>query len=320
MKTSKSFTTKPWWKIYSRIKGRGIEQTKEQTINNLVVFYLFCIGLTVFLAAINVWDFPIKQGLLGLLSGIPFFILGYDFIKDVIATEFDAAIKNIEKRLKNEFQQEIKELQNQHQSFFDRKYMSYIKQSLQEDTLKLKRVTLELKEEFAENPDEFHKNLDEEFQNSKDSIKVRSIIHDLNNNDEFLQNLAVRGIIDGLALKDEEIKKRVNIEGDLYQLRLDIYVYLSAWLICSIDNDLGSFMPIDPIGMGYKNENDKPDKKSYEKVITAIVKLIESEKFTELTYYPDSDPLSCSLTRTRIVNYLTKLIDLIDKYYDSTYI
>ncbi|MBD2067565.1 hypothetical protein H6F93_08465 [Leptolyngbya sp. FACHB-671] len=321
MSKLRNAVTKPWWRIYSRIRGKRIVQTREQTITHLVAFYLFSVSFTFLLAAINVWEIPVEQDILGLMTTATLVILGYDLVKDVIATEFDAATKSIEESVRNEFHQEVQALRIQLKNSnlrqrLDQNYLSYLKQSLGYENLKLQEVNSELKEAYSEDRLAFGKKLDEEFRNNKASREVRCVIHDLNK--EFLQQLAIQGIIDGLNLELEEVLERTRVGNDLHSLRVDIYAYLSAWLICSIDNDLGFLMPIQPIGMRYINEKGKPDKETYRKIVRAIANCILSDQFKKLSFYPKSDPLSSELIKNTIVDYLNQFLDLIDQYsYDE---
>ena len=317
MNKLKSVITKPWWRMYSHIRGGRIVQTREQTITHLLGFYIFSVILSFFLAAINAWKIPIEQGALGIITTVTLVILGYDFVKDVIATEFDAATKNIEEGVRNELRQEIQSLQNQLKNSnirqrLDKNYLSYLKQSLGYENLKLQEVNLELKEAYSEDRLAFGKKLDEEFRTNKASREVRCIIHDLTK--EFLQQLAIQGIVDGLELELKEVLERTRAGNDLHSLRVDMYAYLSAWLVCSIDNDLGFLMPIQPIGMRYMNESGDPDKETYRRIIRAIADCILTDQFKNLSSYPENDPLSSELTKITVVSYLNQFIDLIDRY------
>ena len=317
MNKLKSVITKPWWRIYSRIRGKRIVQTREQTITHLLGFYLFSVILSFFLAAISIWKIPIEQDVLGVITTATLVVLGYDFVKDVIATEFDAATKNIEEGVRNEFRQEIQSLQIQLKDSnirqrLDQNYLSHLKQSFGYENLKLQEVNSELREAYSEDRLAFGKKLDEEFRNNKASREVRCVIHDLTK--EFLQQLAVQGIVDGLELELKEVLKRTKAGNDLHSLRVDINAYLSAWLVCSIDNDLGFLMPIQPIGMRYMNETGAPDKEAYKKIIRAIADCILTNQFKNLSSYPENDPLSSDLTRITVVDYLNQFIELIDQY------
>jgi hypothetical protein len=73
-------------------------------------------------------------------------------------------------------------------------------------------------------------------------------------------------------------------------------------------------MPIQPIGMRYTRGSNIPDKETYKNVIKAIEKIIVDGRYKTFKYYPDSDPLSSRSLKSTIINYLDKIIDLIEKY------
>lgn len=318
-----SAITKPLWKPYSWIRGNKVVQTRDQTITHLVGFYLLCIILACLLGAIQVsgtqdkLNIPVPKEIFGTLSSLILVKLGWDFVRDVIATEFDAGTGNIEKEVTDKFQQEIQELQVeirnlQSRESLDKNYLSYLQQSLGDDNFKLQGVNQKLQLQYSKDKSGFNEKLKEGFKNSKDTRKARCIIHDLN--DLFLEQLAIQGIIDGLGLTFEDVRERTKTGNDLHRLRVDIYAYLSAWLICSIDNDLGLTMSIQPIGMRYMKGNNVPDKETYRKIIKAIQKAILSDEYKKLKNYPESNPLASDIVKNTIVSYLEQLIVLVDNY------
>jgi hypothetical protein len=125
----------------------------------------------------------------------------------------------------------------------------------------------------------------------------------------FLQQLVVIGIAEALNLDVCDTSERTNKSNDLALLRVDIYAYLSAWLVCSVNN--GMSMSIDMIEMRYKTEGDTPSKKTYQDIIKSIRKIISKGEYKDFAYYPDSDPLSCESLKSVILKYLDKLILLI---------
>lgn len=323
MNKLKSAITKLWWKPYSFIRGNKVVQTRDQTITHLVFFYLLSISIACLLGAIQVsgmpdkWNIPVPKEIVGTLSSLILVKLGWDFIRDFIAAEFDAGTRNIEKEVTDKFQQKIQELQVeiknlQSRESLDKNYLSYLQQSLGDDNFKLQGVNQELQSQYSEDRSGFNEKLKKGFKNSKDTRKARCIIHDLN--DRFLQQLAIQGIIDGLDLTFEDVRERTKTGNDLHRLRVDIYAYLSAWLICSIDNDLGLTMSIQPIGMRYMKGNNVPDKETYKKIIQAIQKAILSDEYKKLHDYPESNPLASDIVKNTIVSYLEQLIVLVDNY------
>jgi hypothetical protein len=312
------------WKPYSRFRGENIPQTRDQTINYLLGFYLFSVIAAFLLAVIQISGIPAKWGFLGVtkdllgpLSGVIAVLFGREFIRDVLVTELDAATKKIEGEVKSRFFEDKQKILEQIDESIikenlDTKYLAYLKQNRGADELRLQEVSSILKEEYSENRSAFEAKLDVEFEGNKNIREVRCIIHNLT--DGFLHQLAVKGVAEVLHLEIEDALERTEYGKDLYLLYIDIYAYLSAWLICSIDNDMGSPMPIGCIGMRYTGRCNTPDKEIYKNVIQTIGKIIADGRYATFKYYPTSDPLSSKSVKSTIINYLNQLIGLIEKY------
>ena len=243
--------------------------------------------------------------------------LSYDFIRDVIATEFDAATKKLEDEAKVRLLEDIQKIREQIDTSsikqsLDVKYLAYLKQTLGSENLQLQEISPKLKEEYSENRNAFEEKLNEGFEDNKTIREVRCIIHDLT--DAFLQQLAVKGIADALNLEIRDANKRTDLGNDLHSLRVDVHAYLSAWLVCSIDNDMGLLMPIQPIGMRNSRGGNTPDKETYKNIIQAVENIIADGKYKTFKHYPSSDPLSSISVRDTIIRYLDKLIGLIEKH------
>jgi hypothetical protein len=131
--------------------------------------------------------------------------------------------------------------------------------------------------------------------------------------DKFFQLLAIVGIGKALSLNIGDACKRTSVNNDLYILRVDIYTYLSAWLVSSIESN--SLMPIEMIEMRHKEKNGIPDKTTYQKVIQAIEEIIGEGLYTDIKSYPDSDPFSDPMLKDTTLLYLSELILLMGKCY-----
>jgi hypothetical protein len=312
------------WEPYSWLRGEKVIQTKQQTLTHLLWFYLFSVSLAFLSAAIQIWGIPAKWGISGAakdilspLSGAIAVKLSYDFIRDIIATELDAAAKDIEREVEKRFSEEIQKAHEQADGSdikydLDLKYLAYVKPIIGANELKLQGVSPKLIEKRGKDSRAFVDELDKEFEDHKIIREVRYVIHNLT--DEFLEQLAFTGILEALHLEMEDAYERTKFGNDLYFLGLDVYAYLSAWLICSIDNDINMLMPIGCIGMKYTRGGHAPDKETYKNVIQAIKKIIVDGRYIEFKDYPCTKPLSSESVKNTIVSYLDKLIGLIEKY------
>jgi hypothetical protein len=337
---SNSEIEKPWWKPSSLIRGENIGQTKDQTVNSLLWFFFFCIGLAYFFALIQYWVIPAIGGnsgapkdiLILLLSGSIGVKFGYKPIRDIIQTEFDAGTESLEReveaRLMDDMQKNLDETQkirDETQKMLEKidkstiqynlnfKYIAHIKSVSGSTELQLSGVSSKLIKERGENSSKFGDKLDERFKENKNIREVRCKIYSLT--DEFLKQLAFLGIRVALNLGVNDANEETKSGNDLHFLSLDVYAYLSAWLICSIDNDMGIPMPIACIGMRYTRGGNIPDKETYKDVIQAIKEIIVDGSYTDIDCYKDTgDPLSSDFVKHTIVDRLDKLIYLIKEY------
>jgi hypothetical protein len=322
MNQSDSRIENPSWEPFNKNVG----QSRDQTITSLVGFYFSSIIVAVIVTTIQIW-LPARLGISGISKDILAPLVAavtvtfsYVSIKDKIAAEFDAGTKHLE----NEFEKNEKILEDNQKILeqidkstikyaLDFKYIAYIKPIMGFKELPLSEVSSKLTIERGENVSAFEKKLDKRLEESKNIREVRYKIHSLTN--EFLEKLAFGGIMVALGLKTKDANERMKSGNDLHFLSLDIYAYLSAWLICSIDNDTGTPMSIDPIGMRYTTGDNLPDKETYKNVIQVIKKIIVDGNYKKIICYQHtSDPLSSDFVKCTIVDYLDKLINLIKNY------
>jgi hypothetical protein len=323
MNKIKRFLTKPWFRVYSRFKGRDAVQTEEQTVNRLLGFYLSSIILALLGAAIVAWIIPSlttdQEGLkavLELLIAAVAVKVGYDFVRDVIASEVGAALNKVKDEEGERLLQDLQTIQEQIDNSrikqnLDNKYLSFLKQTLGSESLRLQSVSTELMKEYSVNRSEFERKLEADYRKERNFREARCVIHELPK--EFLQQLAVKGISKGLGLPLREAIERTEPGRDLESLRIDLYAYLSAWLVCSLDNDNNMLMPLEPIGMSYEDK-DSPNKEIYKKIIDAIGQVIINGDYQDFRYYPSSDPLYSVEVRKIIVDRLNRIFELIDQY------
>jgi hypothetical protein len=316
--------------------NKNVSQIRDQTITSLVGFYFSSIIVAVIVTTIQIWV-PARLGISGISKDILAPVVAaigvtfsYGFIKDKIAAEFDAGTKSLESEVeKKSFEKNQKILEDNRKVlednrkvleqidesnikyYSDFKYLAYIKPIMGFNKLRLFEVSSKLTQECGQDNSAFEKQLDIELEGNKNTREVRHLVHSLS--DDFLQQLAIEGIAEALHLEPDDASERTNLGNDLRPLRVDIYAYLSAWLICSIDNDMGVLMPMDCIGMEYKGEGNIPDKETYKNVIQAIREIIDKDKYVTFIDYPGDEPLLI-LVKSTIIDYLGQFIDLIDKY------
>jgi hypothetical protein len=308
-----------------------ISQLREESINQLVRLYFYSVILVVLAATIQIW-LPARLG----ISGVQKDILGpliaaigvtfsYSFIKDTISAKFDADTERIESEAEKKSLEKNRKILENNQKILEKidestikynsdfKYLAYIKPIIDCKKLPLSGVSSKFTTERGENFSAFEKRLDEGLKSNRNSREVRYKIYSLT--DEFLGKLALIGIQLALGLEKEAVNEKTEYGGKFHFLLSDVYAYLSAWLICSIDNDMGDLMPIACIGMRYTTGDNVSDKETYKKVIKAIKKIIVDGLYTDIECYEDTDdPLSSDCVKHTIVDCLDKLIYLIEEH------
>jgi hypothetical protein len=308
------------WKTFNE----NVSQIRDKTINRLLGLCFFYIIVAVITTTIQIWV-PVRFGTLGISKdtltplvaaiGLTF---GYGFIKDRIAEAFDAGTGDIkdevEKRLHEDNRKVLEKIDESTIKYnSDFKYLAYIKPIISFDELQSSEVSSKLTKERGDNVSAFEKKLDIKLEESKNIREVRYKIHSLTN--EFLKKLAFFGIVKALGLEIEDADKKTKPGGKFRFLSLDVYAYLSAWLICSIDNDTDDVMPIAYIGMRHTNEDNVSNKETYKKVIQAIRNIIIDGSYTDIYCYRDTnDALSFAPLRKKVVDRLDELIDLIENH------
>lgn len=315
--------TKPWFSFYSRLRKNDKIQTEDQTVNRLLSFYLSSIILAFLVAAIVAWIIPLLpksqdgiKAILELILAAAAVKLSYDFIRDVIATEVSAAITKVKEEQGMKLLEDLETLRNQIDNStikqnLDNKYLAFLKQSLGAESLKLQAISPKLMNEYSMNRSVFEEQLDSKYRYERNFREARCVIHELPKG--FLQVLAVKGISDALEIPLRDAIERTKSGRDLHSFRVDLYAYLSAWLVCSLDNDNDMLMPLEPIGISYR-EQASPDKEAYKTAITKIGETILNGEYKNFNYYPPSDPLQSIEVRKVIVERLNQIIGLIDNY------
>lgn len=148
----------------------------------------------------------------------------------------------------------------------------------------------------------FKVSLESEFKSNLEKREIKCIILNLSDQD-FFRPITLKASMHALGLKH----KNMLLEGTTYNIFWqDIYLFLKAWLVCSLDSDTGNPMPISAIGLNYPDKIN-PNKSRYKSAVHRIqFLLLNSEKsLTQLNHQP---------TIRRMNEGLDDLITLIDNY------
>ncbi|MEM6255324.1 MAG: hypothetical protein AAF821_20615 [Cyanobacteria bacterium P01_D01_bin.156] len=175
-----------------------------------------------------------------------------------------------------------------------------------------------LQDRDRKSDEELSSDLSELFEGEKKRRRVVCSIVQLPDQD-FLFNVAAKVSVEILGKTQKEISKSPTD----HRFFEDIYIYLKAWLKCSVDsnesyildNDADNFtvMPISYIGINYPTTN-KPDKYLYIKAINYMINEIFTEDISGKLFPDVEEYVASPEVRNYIKKYLKKLRSEIDRY------
>ncbi|MBF2088880.1 MAG: hypothetical protein IGR80_13350 [Synechococcales cyanobacterium K44_A2020_017] len=119
---------------------------------------------------------------------------------------------------------------------------------------------------------------------------------------DFWNDLAVNAIREALSVQDTD-----NPDDALAS---DLYTLLSAWLVCSIDNDdRDCIMPIDVIKLRYRTSGEVLDLDSYIRSLDCVQEILrENQNIWDLSYMWGDERVSSNL-RSPLIHILNEKID-----------
>lgn len=113
--------------------------------------------------------------------------------------------------------------------------------------------------------DEFQVTLESEFHRNVEQRKVKCILLGLSD-ENFFKPLSLRASMRALGIENQDRLDRGTSGNVFWQ---DIYLYLKAWLVCSLDSESGNPMPLSAIGLNYPHK-ERPAKSKYKKALYHI--------------------------------------------------
>ena len=132
---------------------------------------------------------------------------------------------------------------------------------------------------------------------------------------ESWKGLARSAALYALGVEDEQ--DDLAYDSDEYLLSKDIYIYLYAWLVNSIDNSIAIdifYTPIDDIGLRYPSEQS-PDIDTYKKAFKFLISAFDTGKF--YIGVEDIQPLTTEqreICQKEVSFYLNKLIEMLEDF------
>ncbi|MGB7313706.1 MAG: hypothetical protein WA939_12285, partial [Nodosilinea sp.] len=101
------------------------------------------------------------------------------------------------------------------------------------------------------------------------------------------------------------------LEQEPYRLLFnDIYAYLTAWLICSIDNDIDMLMPIEPIGMRFTGHPHPhiSNIEAYQKSLSFAEEIFRNGKYRYSIPDKIDDPLGACQSESKLCIEVAEMI------------
>lgn len=307
----------PWIGILRKV-GFLPKTSEVQAISEVVLFTLIVALFTCFIGYQLSSNSEISKAWEVLIS-LALVVCGYDMAKEFIGSTVQAVSAQSFQDGKNEglkeLTQKITEINEQYKGKIEesiqeqqhRYYLSWlVNRLLTISDLKLVDISHNIHQEMHRiGTDSFQKQLKKEFGKIREERAIRCIVQKLPD-EKFLEPIALSSAMQALgkSSREKEEKEAMNRFPEYYLYR-DIYAYLKAWLICSIDNDSGNLMPISPIGLNYPDK-DNPNKEVYIAALTYIKDdLLEREEAKEFL---------SETAKQKVKECIGKLIELIEEY------
>ena len=312
--------------------------SEQQAVYRLVSFFLFCIllvvlvclfvlGLVSFLTSNNVEISKPLEIIVALIFAVIGSVIGFDMVKEVIEAEIHMISEKRFQEGKQEAQLDERiRSGSEFRTSWEKYYLACIGNSgISVSEVRLTDFSESLCSERNHSLSQFMEGLEHSYSGRENKMRLRCAIHRLP--DRFWENIATAGALTGLGWQRKDLTK---LEEEPYRLLFnDIYIYLKAWLICSIDNDTDMLMPVEPIGLRYLCDSslDVPDIEVYRKAFLSIGEIFRSELYREsipgIKNPGVEDPLSTNQTGTKlcieVASYLERLLPELEKFINHTH-
>ncbi len=303
---SKQFRRNWFYKSWFGFLGKSGYQTRtrsaEDAITQLVLFSTFCIALPLFVtwlvlgsyAVLTTLGIDVKENFAFntlLPIGVTFagLLISFDLTKEIVNKE----VRTLEQHLTIDHD-ELEELRRRNKELEDsmdsrlrqeqQKYYlarAYIADNESMDWISFERQTHYIHQSQYKNTDEAKSFLQRIYFNRQSRRKLQLAIAKIES--QSWVNLASDAAV--VALEEEGAdEKRLNNDPLMNHFFMDIYLYLDAWLVSSIDNDVSPilpFMPIEDIGFHYPS-SEKPDLEAYKRAFNFLVEVFDRGMFDQL--------------------------------------
>jgi hypothetical protein len=292
-----------------QLLGNEIE---NEVISQIVLWTIFCIlvsGILGFIIGSFGEQDRIPKGMEIILPIVISGVIGFDLVKEVPSTIINAGLSRKFTEGVNHSQMEQNSVSEN--ASLEKSHLYYISRLSNPDIGKGRelqelhfddispRITHKI---LAISSKEYERDLQDDFTYLNQLRAIRCSIHSIPK--ETFEKIALIASMKALKLDKSDKLEMNNPEYSIFLL--DVYSYLQAWMICSIDNDAGISMPKTTIGMNYPNQKD-PDVQLYLNVFRIIRDNFQKSNSALRNHVDD-----CAI-RT-IIDRVDELIEWIENY------
>jgi hypothetical protein len=293
--------------ICSRLGYSSRSRTESQASSRIIFFILLFIVAVIIIFSLTIiiyvllskYKIELKDNFIlatiaSYLLPIASFLVSFDMVKEIVAAEIEALEKaksddiNKLRSLNQELHSRNQELeqssdsevrQSQERYYMARAYVA--DEEIIDKRLRLEKITSPGYKKYYNSLEEAKDYFEQMYESREDRARLRTALVKISKESwiKLATEAAKAGLrperVDAATLNNDPVKQL---------LFLDIYLYLSAWLVSSVDNDVASaipYMPVEDIGLHYPNEQ-KPNLKIYEEAFRYLRKAFKSGLYVEI--------------------------------------
>lgn len=157
---------------------------------------------------------------------------------------------------------------------------------------------------MRDGPEKYKRNLEKEFEEAVQKQQIRCKLISLSDED-FFRPISLAGAMYALGIDD---KYRFRAGMDCHLFWRDIYLYMKAWVVCTIESRTGTALPLETIGLNYPSK-ETPNKRLYKKAFNYICMTLLNSEQSKRQIGTESDATIKSMQEAIVI-----LITMLDDY------
>lgn len=315
----------------SKIRSRQIntvstDDASDNAIHELTIWYIFCILLS-FLMGLFISIIPSIFTSLGkdikddwvLSMAVPIFasFICFLFAREMHEKIITKQIKFIAKIMKAQHLKKLEKSSNNNFIIKEQMLLHYAYFYMANEESNRRDIILRASQIHGNecNPADVEPDLKKRFANEQIRKKLGVVITSIK--EESWNLLATASTLDTFNFDSENSVHREELEnGRKLLFCQDIYVYLSVWLVSSIDNNIPGampYMPVKVIGLHYP-DTKAPDINAYEIALSYLIKAFDQGNFVmNFSHIQELSPEQIKICK-EISPYLKKLIQMLKDF------